>query len=387
MVGNAAKAPYNPFPGPLTVGPTDAENSAWGQQFGYNTQTFGTQPQLNFGQTAGAYQGQLGGGAYGSVAGALPAVAGATARSVMGGPSQIGRYGFDTSLDPSGMAPQFGQAGSLDARGALTSMLSGQPDYAGAQGAVDAANAPLLRQFNNEVLPGLNTRATFLNNGTGGIKALGNILPELGQRMNQNALGVYEGERQRALQSRDQAANLVSQGGLAAYGQGLQGAGMQAGLQQALAGQNLSTDQARAGAQNNWQSQMQQLLGQFGSFAGGANSAAQGALGQSTNIYGLGQQPQDDMNRYAAWDRTLQEQSLAAQQGQFQQAQNYPKDMAQWYASMVQPFGQQGGTSTSTTRQSSTMGFGDLLSAGIGLGSMFIPGMQGVGAAALMGRK
>ena len=385
MVGDAAKAPYNPFPGPLTVGPTSAENAAWAKQFGYDAGTFGNTPQLNFGDTAGAYGKLLGGGAYGPSAAMLPQVSSAVSRSLMSGPASIGRYGFDTTINPSGMAPQFGVAGSLDARGALSSMLTGQPDYAGVQGAIDAANAPLLRQFNEELLPSLNTKATFLNNGTGGIKALNMAIPELGRRMDQNALAITEGERQRALASRDAAAGLVSQGGLSTNAQGLQAATAEAGLRQALAQMNLGTDQARANAQSDWRSQMLGLGNFYGSMAGGANSAALGALGDSASIYGLGATPQDNANRYAAWDRTLQEQLLAAQQQQFQQQQNYPRDMAQWYAQMVQPFGQQGGTSTQTSRTSSSLGFGDLLSAGIGLGSLFIPGMQTGGAAALMG--
>lgn len=384
-VGDAAKAPYTPFPGPLTVGPTNAENAAWQRQFSFDNGTFGTTPQLSFGDTAGAYQQMLGGGNFGGVAGALPQIASATARSVMSGPAQIGRYGFDTSINPSGMAPQFGMAGSLDARGALSSMLSGQPDYAGAQGAVDAANAPLLRQFNEELIPSLNTRATFLNNGTGGIKALNRALPELGRRMNENALSVYEGERQRALASRDQAANLVGQGGLAANAQGLQGAGMQSDLQRALASMNLSTDQARAGAQSDWRSQMLGLGSYFGNLAGNATDATSNALNMSPNIYSLGATPQNDMNRFAAWDRGLQEQQLAAQQAQFQQQQNYPRDMAQWYAQMVQPFGQQGGTSTSTTRTSQSTGLGDVLSAGVGIGSMFLPGIGPLASQGIMG--
>ncbi len=377
---NVANTPASYYGGPLTVGPTQAENNAWGKQFDYNQQTFGSGPSLNFGNTAGAYNNQLQGGAYGSMSGILPGIA-----SQFGGASQIGRYGFNTNPNVSGFTPQYGQAGSLDARPALESALSGTPDYSGAQANIDAANAPLLRQFNNEVLPGLNSRATFLNNGTGGIKALGNILPELGSRMQQNATGVLEGERQRALQAQQQAAGLVSQGGLQAYGQGLQGAGLQSSLQQALAGQNLSTDQARAGAMGDYRSQLLGLGGLAGQFAGGANAATQGALNQSPSLYNLGQQPQDDLNRYAAWDRSLQEQALSADQQRFNYLRDQPQQMANWYGSLVPSYGQQGGTSTQTTQTRNSMGFGDLLSAGLGIGSMFLPGGAALGGLGALG--
>lgn len=171
------------YPGQTFQGPTAGQIGAWDNRLGYADQVFGGQQAPKFGEATGALSGILGGGS-------------------------------------------FGQAGGLDARNAIQSQLSGRPDYAGAQGAVDAANAPLLRQFEQDIIPGLNQKATFLNNSTGGIKTLNRVLPELGERMSQNAAGIMNDERLRALQAQQGAAGLITQGGANADANALRGVGL-----------------------------------------------------------------------------------------------------------------------------------------------------------------
>ncbi len=338
--------PY--YPDSTTVGALPSEQKAWNQLFSANNQTFGNGGAYE--KANGALGSQLSGQtALGGMANALsgPATQGLIS-GIQQGPSSVGRYGFNTQLNPYGMAPQFGQAGGLDARGALQSALSGQPDYSGAQANIDAANAPLMRDFQNNVLPGLNSRATFLNNGTGGIKALGNILPELGSRMSQNATGIMEQERQRALGAQQNAAGLVSQGGLQSYGLGLQQAQGQAGLQQALAGQNLATDQANAGLQGNYRAD----LLNFGSLAGGlAGQSGQqnlSAIGMMPSLAQAGQMPGQTGLQYANWDRGVQEDALQSNIDRYNYGVNQPYDQLNWYSNLINGTAGQGGTETQT---------------------------------------
>lgn len=125
------------YPGSTFVGPTSGELSAWQNRLNYADQVFGGQ-----------------------------------------------------------QAPRFGEA-----TGALSRALSGVPDYAGLDAMAAAANAPIMRQFEQDVLPSLNQRATFLNNPTGGIKTLNRVLPDIAGRMSENALNLYDTERQRASQN------------------------------------------------------------------------------------------------------------------------------------------------------------------------------------------
>lgn len=177
-----ANQPASYYPGATTVGPLQSEQNAFQQQAGYNNSVFKDQQNLQYGDVTGAVGGALNGTSQlGQMAGTLAPDAtqaiqqGFQAPNTSGvlgvntNPSQIGQYGFGTSLDPNGKAPTFGVAGGLDARGAYQQMLSGQPDYAGTQGAIDAANAPILRQLNEQILPQLNQQATFNNNATGEI--------------------------------------------------------------------------------------------------------------------------------------------------------------------------------------------------------------------------
>lgn len=394
------------FPGDTVVGPTEAEGNAWNSIFGFNDSVFGGARSPQYGQATGALsssltgQNNLGQLSNGVMPGAMTALGGAFQPSdisgrfdSINGPSgsirdpsavagQIGQYGFGTSLNPNQMAPIFGQAGGLDASGAYNRMLSGQPDYAGAQGAIDAANAPILRQLNEEIIPGLNARSTFTNNMTGGIKGLNTAMPQIAQRMGENAQNIMNQERIRALDQQERAAGAVSQGGMQAYGLGLNTALGQRGLEQQLAQLGLSTDSARAGyglqdqqlglnsdlARFGMSSDManfglsreqalQQALGGYRSdalgYGGLAGQLAQGSaqnqqsgLAQFGGIYDVGRSMGSDALQYANYDRALREDLLGSQVDRFNYLRDQPFNQQQWLSQILA--GAPGGTSTST---------------------------------------
>lgn len=390
------------YGGPLTVGPTAAENTAWGTRAGYNNQVFGGQ-QLNYGSAANALnQTMTGQSPLAGMAGQIApqatdlltsgfrapntsGIGGVQAPGQSNAAGNIGQYGFGTSLDASGNAPTFGVAGGLDARGAYERMLSGTPDYQGVQGAIDAANAPILKQFNEQIMPGLNQKATFTNNSTGGIKALNRVLPEMGERMATNAQTITNNERLRALGSQEAAANAISQGGFQGYGLGLQTAQGERGLEQSLAGMGLSTDTTRgqlqlsdqaanlAGSQFGLQQQgmMQDAqdryradLLNYGSLAGqlGAQSTGQSlqAAGLFPALNQVGRQPGDDSLAYANYDRALREDSLTADQDKFNYMRDQPYNNLGWYQSLISgtasPYGTQSQTGPAGSRAAGALG-------------------------------
>jgi len=411
---DTSQTPNSYYGGPLTVGQTPAEINAWKSVNQYGNNVFGGQPTLQYGDAVRSLNGSMNGdNQLGQLAGQVAPKTGSVldsgfapqdinAQFNIQGPQgsvrdpqavagQIGNYGFGTTLDPNGKSPTFGVAGNLDARDAYQKMLSGTPDYAGTQGAIDAANAPIVRQFNNEILPGLNQKATFTNNETGGVKALNRVLPEIGDRMAQNAQTINNNERLRALSSQESAANQISNGGFQGYGLGLQTASGERGLEQSRANLGLNTDQTRAqlGLQDNQQglntdqarygmsqgnanfslanAQAKQnalsgyrsdALG-YGSLAG--NLASQSATDQARatalfpSIYDTGRNPGNDSLQYANYDRALQEDALTADQNRFNYMRDQPFNNLSWYSSLLNgtasPYASQ--TSTGTVPQGS----------------------------------
>lgn len=379
------------YPGSTVVGPTAAEGAAWDTRNVYNQGVFGGSTPLNYGSLTGAINGQLGGqSTLGNMAGTLapqatealtsgfkaPDTSGISGIQIPGSSnaaSNIGQYGFGTTLDANGMAPTFGVAGGLDARGAYQKALSGQPDYSGLQGAIDAANAPILRDFNQNILPSLNQKATFTNNSTGGVKALNRVLPEIGDRMAQNAQTLTNQERVRALDAQQQAARDVSQGGFAGYGLGLQTAQGQRGLEQNLANLGLTTDQIRGQLQlsdqganlANSQFGLQQqgmlqdandryrqdllsygsLAGQLGTSAGNQQLQAAGLFPSANQV---GQTPSNDALQYANYDRALQEDALQSNVDKFNYLRDQPYNNLNWYGGLVNGTAGNYGTQTQT---------------------------------------
>ncbi len=377
------------YGGPLTVGPTDAEGAAWSNRAAYNQNVFGGSQAPQFSDVTGAVSSQLNGGSQlGQMAGQVSpyatsqlmggfsptntsGIAGIQSPGQTNAAGQIGQYGFGTSLDPSGKAPTFGVAGGLDARGAYQSALSGQPDYAGVQGAIDAANKPLLRQFNEQFMPAVNQRATFTNNMTGGIKAVNRELPQLADRMSENALSITEGERQRALGAQERARDAISSGGFQGYGLGLSTAQGERGLEQGLANLGLNTDQTRAGMMLNdfgtgmqganfglqqqgmmadsadrYRADLLNLGSLGGQIAGQAGSQQLGAAGMFPSVYEMGRQPGTDSLEYANYDRALREDALGADQQRFDYLRDQPYNQLGWYQNLLSGISSPYGTST-----------------------------------------
>lgn len=408
------------YPNQTYVGPTSAEGAAWQQQSNYNNSVFGNQPSLQYGSLTGYANNAIGGNNQlgqmsGQMApGATNAVNQAFSPYDVGGrfdslqgpngavreanpqAGQIGQYGFGTTLDAQGNSPQYGKAGSLDATGAYNRMLSGQPDYQGTQGAIDAANSQVMRQLTDQIVPQLNQQATFSNNMTGGIKGLNAAMPEIAQRMSENAQNINNQERIRALQSQENAAGQISQGGLQSYGLGLQTAQGQRGLEQSQANMNLSADQARANMglsdaqmglqtdmaryginndQANFGLQRQQAresamggmrsdaLG-YGNLAGNLASQSAGdqarAAAMYPGIYDMGRQPSGDSMAYANYDRAIQEDALQGNMDRFNYMRDQPYDQLGWYSNLINgtasPYGSQTTTGPAGSKAASAMG-------------------------------
>jgi len=404
--------PTSFYGGPLTVGPTGAEGQAWNQRTGFNNSVFGGADSPQYSDVTGALAQQLNGGtdlarmssavspyATASLTGGFKptdtsGISGIKAPGQTNAAGQIGQYGFGTTLDPSGRAPTFGTAGGLDARGAYAQALQGTPDYKGVEGAITAANAPLLHDFNENFIPGLNQKATFTNNMTGGIKGLNRALPELADRMSENALSITEGERQRALGAQERARDAITSGGYQGYGLGLSTAQGERGLEQNLAGLGLNTDSTRAGLMlndfgtglqgsqfglnqqgmiadnaNQYRSDLLGLGGLGGNLASNAGGQQAGAISQFPSIYNTGRQPGTDAMDFAAQDRAQREAALAADQDKFNYLRDQPYNNLGWYSNLLNGVASQYGTQ----RQSSNpkTGIGDVLGPLMALAGLF----------------
>lgn len=292
MARQAAGTPPEFYPGRTFAGPQAGQMAGWDAQLGYADQVFGGQNPLRFGDVTGSVQKQLTGN------NPLSSFVGQLAPSAA---SQL----------KSGLGP-FGTAGSLDARGAITSALSGKPDYAGLNGAIEAANAPLLRQFNEELIPGLNQRTLFTQNPTGAIKSLNTALPQLADRMSENALSLTNDERIRALTARDNAASLVANGGLNMG-------------QQALNFGNL-----------------------YGNLAGASGDASMRAAAMFPALFQTGQIPGQLATQFGDWAAQFPAAQTAENVDRWNFGQNQARDNATWFINAINGMGGLGGTSTTS---------------------------------------
>ena len=271
MAQNAAGQLPQFYPGQTFAGPQAGQMAGWDAQLGYTDQVFGGQNAPKFGAATDALTKQLSG--------------------------NDPLSSFMSTMGP------FGTAGGLDARGAIQSSLSGTPDYKGLEGAITAANAPLLRQFNEELIPSLNQRTIFTNNPTGAIKSLNTALPQLADRMSENALSLTNDERIRALNSRDSTANMVSQGGLQ-YG-------------------NL-----------------------YGNLASSANDARARAIGLFPSLAQTGAIPGQLASQFGDWAAQFPQQQVAENVDRWNFNQNAARDNAQWYINAINGMAGLGGTQT-----------------------------------------
>lgn len=307
-----AQSPAGFYPGPTFLGPTSGQLDAYGQQFDYANSVYGGARSPSFDEATGALSGNLtGGNGLGQFAGGISPLATQSLQQGFGaGASSFDPYAFTPGVnyDPNQFTSDLATAGPTSA--AYSRALSGQPDYAGLQGSIDAANAPILRQFNEEFLPQLSQRAAFLGNPTGGIKSLNKVLPQLGQQLGENALRATENERQRALAEQTQTAQYLTSAGLQGagtlgglglqdYGLGLQGASQNAGIQSDFRNQALGLGQLGGQLQGQVAGNQLQAAGQFPQLA--AAGATPGLLSGQFADFGAGFQQQaldDQINRY-----------------------------------------------------------------------------------------
>lgn len=153
---------------------------------------------------------------------------------------------------------------------------------------------------------------------------------------------------QQGAQDRSNAANLVSSGGLSAYGLGLQGSELNANQQ----------NQYRSDALG---------LGNLGAGLAGDQSTAQARMAALfPSIYQAGRQPSSDYAGYAQYQRGMEEQALGSNINRWNFEQQEPMNRVSWLSGIL---GQtQPGQSTSSN--STTGALGGMLAGGQ-LGQMF----------------
>ena len=318
------------YPGQTFVGPTAGQIGGWDTQLNYADQVFGGQAAPQFGQATGALASNLAGNTtLGSMANTLSPLSSGALSSSFSNP--------------------FGTAGGLDARGAIQGALSGAPDYSAVQNAVGAANQQQFNQLYNDVIPQLNQRASFLGNPSGSIKTLNSTLTNLTNNQNLNAQQAYLGEFNRAKAAQENAAGLVSQGGL-------------------------STQQNALG-----------LGGLAGNLASGASDAQLRGVGLFPSVVQTGQLPGQIAAQMGDWGANFQNQALQDQINRYNYYQGLPQQNLQNYAGIVNGYGGLGGQQSSgynpTTGQKVGGAAGGAL-AGAYMGSV-VPGIgTAVGAVA-----
>jgi hypothetical protein len=350
-----ANNPAGFYPGATYLGPTEGQLAGWGTQLSYADQVYGGAQAPRFGEATGAVSGALTGqNTLGGYAQSLSPFANSQIQGAFGGGAP--------AFNPQQYQPNLQTAGGMDTTTAFQRALSGTPDYGSLQGSIDAANAPILRQFEQDILPGLNQRATFLGNPTGGIKTLNRVLPEIGERMSQNAATITEAERNRALGAQQGAAQYLTGAGLQGAGLGLQGAGQAADVQNAYRNQVLG-------------------LGQLGGTLAGAQSdASLRAAGMFPTLAAAGSLPGQLSSQFANWGQGFRQQALDDQMARWNYYQNLPLTTAQQYSGLISGAGGLGGTQATTgpggNRAGSAIGgatagatfgpWGALIGAGLG---------------------
>jgi len=315
------------YPGQTFVGPTAGQIGGWDTQLNYADQVFGGQNAPKFGQATDALASNLAGNtSLGSMANTLsPISSGALSQS---------------------FSNPFGTAGGLDARSAISGALSGTPDYSAVQGAVGAANQQQFNQLYNDVIPQLNQRASFLGNPSGSIKTLNSTLTNLTNNQNLNAQQAYLGEFNRAKSAQENAAQLVSQGGL-------------------------SSQQNALG-----------LGGLASNLASGAADAQLRGVSMFPGLVQAGSIPGQLASQVGDWGANFQNQALQDQINRYNYYQNLPQQNLQNYAGTVNGFGGLGGTQSSgynpSGGQKAAGAAGGAL-AGAQMGSMFGPWGTAIG--------
>jgi hypothetical protein len=165
--------------------------------------------QQQYGTTAGQYKNPAGNFGYGQATGAVG--------DAIGGTTPYGSLA--ANLTP-------------ETQAAIKSQLSGTPDYSAVHGALDAANQQTWDSFNNQELPQLNQRASFLGNPSGAIKDLNWATANIGRNMDLNAQQQYLQQYNLAQDRQANAMGLGANIAQGAAGQQLQGANLYQSLSQ-----------------------------------------------------------------------------------------------------------------------------------------------------------
>lgn len=167
------------------------------------------QAQKQYGTTAGQYANPAANFGYGQATGAVG--------NVIGGTTPFGSMA--SYLSP-------------DTTKAIQAQLTGTPDYTAVRGALDAANAQTWDSVNNQLIPQLNQRASFLGNPSGAIKDLNWAVANIGKNMDLNAQQAYLDQYNRAQDRQAAAAGLGANIAQGASSQQLQGANLYQSLAQ-----------------------------------------------------------------------------------------------------------------------------------------------------------
>lgn len=165
--------------------------------------------QQQYGTTAGQYANPAGNFGYGQATGAVG--------NAIGGTTPYGSLA--ANLTP-------------DTQAAIKSQLSGTPDYSAVNQALTAANQQTWDSFNNQELPQLNQRASFLGNPSGAIKDLNWATANIGRNMDLNAQQQYLQQYNLAQDRQANAMGLGANIAQGAAGQQLQGANLYQSLAQ-----------------------------------------------------------------------------------------------------------------------------------------------------------
>lgn len=270
--------------------------------------------------------------------------------------------------------------GGLDASAAIQQMLSGRQGMDSLSSALQASDNQLLRNFQNTVIPGLNDRTIATNNQTGAIKGLNWGVGQLGQSMADARNQILAQAQQQANAAQSGAASMLT-------GAGMQAAQLQAQQQnQALANQIQSAGLDLQGQQLAQAAQAQAQnyglgLGQLSAstLGQGASNAAQWAS-LYPGLAQLGMLPANITGQNTAMlDQSMQQQ-LSDAINQFNQYQQQPQNMAQWYLQNIQGTAGLGGTQKQSGGGGGAMGGLGGAMAGAQLGSMFGPIGTGIGA-------
>lgn len=319
-------------------------------------QEAGIQGLAEFGQTP-LFRQTIGGlGQVFSQGTAQQPVATAGAYAPMGQGSDI-MLGYDPSRFGQGIAgasPELQQ----QTEQTMSSLMQGTPDYSNIQALTQAATRPMVRQFQEQVLPSIGHAAVAAGQVGGSRQGVAQGIAARGltERIGDVSTQLAENERLRALQAQQAAMGLGAQQGV--MGQQL---GQQALSDAARLG--LSAEQMRA--------QAGQGLGQL------ALGQQQLASSLAPQIAQMGMLPYQNLLQAGGLQRQFAQQQISDLANRYQMLQAAPAQALGRYASIIQPGSGLGGTQTTT--QEAGGGIMNALGSGLAGGAMMgaIPMMGG----------